>query len=333
MNVQNSSFSIRAGAFHGPAMLAVGNVHRFENTLRSLDLPTDAEDIVRAETYLRGMHEIDQIARQDSFFARAGIEQNIEDLGVFGRAIASAETLWEALQIANTAFQYLQSDSELVIRVYRGRCRIWYFGPFRGREAIRDTQLTMGLLANIVCIARAKVDPEVLISYPVGSFAHFQNNSWVNSVRDSPQGYIEFNENLLKSKMRRADSMRVEVLTRYLKSGTIDTASRLGASEMVSGLVRASFGIAPWSFSDTAKALQVGERTLQIRLKDEGTTFRSIVQAERHKKARRLLGSGKSIEDTAADLGFEHRQSFSEAFSNWEGCAPSVFARDPAPEN
>ena len=65
MNVQNSSFSIRAGAFHGPAMLAVGNVHRFENTLRSLDLPTDAEDIVRAETYLRGMHEIDQIARQD----------------------------------------------------------------------------------------------------------------------------------------------------------------------------------------------------------------------------------------------------------------------------
>ncbi|MEP1929723.1 MAG: helix-turn-helix domain-containing protein [Paracoccaceae bacterium] len=328
---QNNDFSIRAGAFHGPAMLATGNVGRFERTLRSLNLPTDAEEILDASSYLKGINEIERIAGESSFFARSGIQQNVEDLGVFGRAIVSAETLWEALQITKNALQYYQNNSELVVRVYRGRCRIWYFGPFRKRDAVQDIQYTITLLANIVNLARAKVDPELSISYPAGSGAHFQNNPSVKCVRDSPQGYIEFNEDLLRSKMRRTDSMRAEVLSRFLNSENIETASRASASEMVSGLVRASFGVAPWSFSDTAKALQVGERTLQIRLKDEGLTFRKIVQAERHKKARHLLGSGTSIEAAAEELGFEHRQSFSEAFSNWEGRSPSAFTKNRVP--
>ena len=327
MNDTTGTFAIRAGAFHGPALILADNAGRFERTLRSLQLPTDAEEIISGSTYLKGISDIVRMAEDDDFFVRASLEQEIDKLGVFGRAIVSADTLWEALQTAATALRYYQNDSDLVIRTYRGKCRIWYFTPLVAHDAKQDIQYTMGLLAKVVFLARAQVDAGINIAYPGASPAHFKNISAISSVRDSRQGHIEFHEDLLKAKMYQSDSVRAGVLTRYLNGRKLFQKPQTQKSELVAGLVRASFGIAPWSLSDTAKVIGVGPRSLQIQLKDEGTAFREIVKVERHKEARRLLASGVGIDGTADAIGFEHRQSFSEAFTNWEGCSPSTYAK------
>lgn len=88
-----------------------------------------------------------------------------------------------------------------------------------------------------------------------------------------------------------------------------------------------AFGIAPWPLSDIAQLFGVSPRTLQIQLKDGGAAFRKNLNIERHKDLRRFPSLGASIDDTANAIGFEHRQSFSEAFVGWEGCAPSTFAK------
>ncbi|MEP2532451.1 helix-turn-helix domain-containing protein [Shimia sp.] len=290
-------------------------------------MPTDAEKTLEAAEYLKGISNIIRKAEDENFFLRVSLEQELEDLGIFGRAINSANSLWEALQTAATAFKYFQSNSELVIRTYHGRCRVWYFTTLNPNDAKQDIQYTMGLLAKIVLLARAQIDPEITITYPGGASTHFNNLACEVSVRDSSQGHISFHEDLLKAKMRQSDSVRAGVLMRYLNGRSLVQMPELQKSEMVAGLVKASFGVAPWSLADTAQVLGIGERSLQIQLRDEGTVFREIAKTERHKEARRLLTHGISIENTADAIGFEHRQSFSEAFANWEGCSPSVYAK------
>lgn len=327
MTETSSDFAIRAGVFHGPVALLAGENHRLEAILRSLDMPLDAEQPIGTADFLKGVNDVVRMAEDEDFFLRTGLEQDIGELGVFGRAIVSADTLWEALQTAATTLQYYQNNSQLVIRTYRGKCRIWYFTPLQSDDAKQDIQYTMGLLAKIVFLARAQVDPEIKIAYPGGSPAHFKNIAAVESVRDSTQGHIEFHEDLLKAKMYQSDSVKADVLIRYLNGRKLMQRPKLQRSELVAGLVRASFGIAQWSLSDTSQVLGIGLRSLQIQLKDEGTAFRQIVKVERHKEARRLLAGGASIDETADALGFEHRQSFSEAFACWEGSSPSAYAK------
>ncbi len=64
---------------------------------------------------------------------------------------------------------------------------------------------------------------------------------------------------------------------------------------------------------------------LQHKLRNEGARFDQLRDATRHRRARKRLLEGRSIKEVAADIGFEHRQGFSEAFSKWEGMPPSEF--------
>ncbi|WP_305514962.1 helix-turn-helix transcriptional regulator [Shimia thalassica] len=332
MSASAEKFMIRAGAFHGPTLLLSDSIQGFHKTLQTLDLSADAEEIIDVSSYLKGLRKISRLAGDDDFFVWAGFNQKLEDLGFFGRATVSADTLWDAFQITKSALDYIQSESELVIRVYNGRCHIWYFEPFNAHEGAHDVQYTIGLLANIVCRANSELDPDIKIAYPNGSLTHFPAGSPIAEVRNSKQGYISFDDRLLKSGMVGTDVLRAEVLSRYLDAKFIRRDQNLAdlkslTKDVVAGLVRASFGVAPWTLANTSQALQTHERTIQLRLKAEGTSFREIVQTERHDMSKRLLLLGKSIEETAEALGFDHRQSFSEAFSGWEGISPSAFVK------
>lgn len=333
MSVAVEDFTIRAGAFHGPALLLSSGSRQFQTTIQDLGLPTDPEEIVDVSAYLKGMTSLTRLADNSDFFVWAGYSQRVEDLGFFGRAIISAETLWDALQIARSALLYYQSDSELVIRVYNGRCHIWYFNPFNPRQAVHDVQYTMSLLANVICLSRFQSDPDILIAYPNGSPSHFPYTAPIAQVRNSSQGYISFDDKLLKSRMSGTDRLQAEVLSRYLADQSLMVEEKPNLKDLVGGLVRASFGVAPWSLVNTSQALEIHERTLQLRLKSEGTSFREIVKSERHRMSKRLLIAGKSIDETAEILGFDHRQSFSAAFSSWEGMSPSMFANPHEPQD
>jgi methylphosphotriester-DNA--protein-cysteine methyltransferase len=65
---------------------------------------------------------------------------------------------------------------------------------------------------------------------------------------------------------------------------------------------------------------------LQAHLKTAGTSYADIRSRVLYEAALKELSGGRSIQQTAAFLGVNHRQSFSEAISKWEAQAPSVFA-------
>lgn len=75
-----------------------------------------------------------------------------------------------------------------------------------------------------------------------------------------------------------------------------------------------------------ADDMSVSNRTLQRKLKDEGTSFMDLLQDTRLQLARKyLLQPSRSVVETAYLLGFSEPSTFSRAFKRWTGMAPADY--------
>jgi AraC-like DNA-binding protein len=78
------------------------------------------------------------------------------------------------------------------------------------------------------------------------------------------------------------------------------------------------------SVEATASALSVAKRTLQRRLKDEGTSFEAVVDDVRRSLAERYLKEQRlGVQETAFLLGYSEVSAFVRAFVRWTGLSPS----------
>ena len=78
------------------------------------------------------------------------------------------------------------------------------------------------------------------------------------------------------------------------------------------------------SIDATAAALAVAKRTLQRRLKDEGTSFDAIADEVRRSLAERYLREQRlGVQETAFLLGYSEVSAFQRAFLRWTGVSPS----------
>lgn len=93
--------------------------------------------------------------------------------------------------------------------------------------------------------------------------------------------------------------------------------------------VRAFLYGATWQncqLPDAAYALKITPRTLNRRLKEEGTSFQDIKDALRRDIAIRALKQGTdSIEQIAFDTGFSAPSNFHRAFHKWTSRTPGSY--------
>jgi AraC-like DNA-binding protein len=71
-----------------------------------------------------------------------------------------------------------------------------------------------------------------------------------------------------------------------------------------------------------AKALGLTVRSLQRRLKDEGTSFQAVREDVRRTLAQRYLDDGLAIAEISFLLGFSEPSAFFRAFKRWTGMTP-----------
>ena len=75
-----------------------------------------------------------------------------------------------------------------------------------------------------------------------------------------------------------------------------------------------------------AKHLGMAARTLQRRLREEGASFRVIVEETRRDIALSMLQEpGRRVVDVAVAVGFDEATSFSKAFRRWMGQSPTDY--------
>ena len=75
-----------------------------------------------------------------------------------------------------------------------------------------------------------------------------------------------------------------------------------------------------------AASLNLSRSSLQRRLREEGSTYRALLQEVRCDLAERMLSdSSKTLNEISFLLGFGDLSAFSRAFKRWTGVAPSSF--------
>jgi AraC-like DNA-binding protein len=89
-------------------------------------------------------------------------------------------------------------------------------------------------------------------------------------------------------------------------------------------LLRTAMAARKTGVSDIAEQLHLHERTLNRRLRQEGTTFRRELERVRYEVARQLLAdTAMPLSKIAAALDYADSTAFSRAFKRWAGSTPA----------
>ncbi|MFY2826099.1 helix-turn-helix domain-containing protein [Ruegeria sp. MALMAid1280] len=93
----------------------------------------------------------------------------------------------------------------------------------------------------------------------------------------------------------------------------------------VEGLITRSLPGTVINADEAAANLGMSPRTFARRLKDEGVSYRDIVDDLRCDLAQTFITNGMPLSEIAFSLGYSDQPAFSTAFKRWTGQAPSTF--------
>ncbi|NVO54780.1 AraC family transcriptional regulator ligand-binding domain-containing protein [Rhodobacteraceae bacterium B1Z28] len=94
---------------------------------------------------------------------------------------------------------------------------------------------------------------------------------------------------------------------------------------MVEGLITRSLPGKIIHADEVATNLGMSPRTFARRLKEEGTSFREIIEDLRCDLAQTFITNGMPLSEISYSLGYADQAAFSTAFKRWTGQAPSAF--------
>ncbi len=127
---------------------------------------------------------------------------------------------------------------------------------------------------------------------------------------------------------------RVETLREHLRTAPLQWFTRQEYVPVYTRRVRDLISPDILAFRDmreVAIRLNLTERTLRRKLKDEGTSFQTIKDEMRRDNAIHLLNQSRlSILEISQQLGFSETAAFSRAFKQWTGQTPGAFRHSSA---
>lgn len=136
---------------------------------------------------------------------------------------------------------------------------------------------------------------------------------------------IVFDRVWLARPVRGADVAVARLLDGEMRRREREAASQEWKERTANALV-AEDGSWP-SAAEVASKLGVSQRTLQVRLAEEGTTFRAVYDETLRRLAERFLDNGDSLAEIAFALGYSEPAAFSKAFVRWTGLPPGAYRR------
>lgn len=260
----------------------------------------------------------------DVFGARLSTEVGFAGLGEFGRQVQRAATLGEVLVRSNAGMaRGLQTATDMCLKRAAGLA-YWTYAVTERVEVGRGQNELLALGYQLDLLRRF-FGPRWLPTRLEVPGARRQVRAAAESVYGcevaaGATAAVVFPEHLL----RRANPVPVRMPDP--SDGLPEVDDLIACVELLLGA--ASLERRP-TLPDLAHRLRLGPRTLQRRLAEQGETFDSLLRTALHRRARRLLATGRSVTDVAVELGYSDTAHFSRAYRSWTGRPPST-DRTPA---
>lgn len=147
---------------------------------------------------------------------------------------------------------------------------------------------------------------------------------------DAEQSAVAFPTRWLEHRLPDADSL----LHRHLEAEAAALRAQRDANLVgaLRGVLRQLLAARRTSIGEVARQLGMHERTLDRRLREEGTTYQRELDAVRYATAQQLLAdTNMSLARIAAVLEYADGSAFSRAFRRWSGAAPAQWRALGAP--
>ena len=116
----------------------------------------------------------------------------------------------------------------------------------------------------------------------------------------------------------------LDLVTPALSAALGELQAQSTVGEQVKVVLKRALASGRPEVANIARALGMSERTLQRRITDEGTTFRTLLIEARQELGRQLLlDPSVGIDEVACLLGYQDTSSFYRGFREWEGMTPN----------
>lgn len=276
----------------------------------------------------RLLHHAARETRCPHFGLACGHAWRLEDLGLVGEIARNGATVGDALR-AIVIYQRLNSGGGVAFLVDHDITADFgyaiYHPHVEGHEQIYGAVLAGG--HNFLRELSGGNWPVETVLFPFARPVHVDEYRRVfrGTLRfDADRAAMRFRSEWLSRPVPGADPAR----RRALES----EASRGGQGDILERVVRSLrtlMIVGRHSGDDVADMLALHRRTLNRRLKAEGTSFQEVLDEVRFEVARQLLSDAEiPMDDIAMTLGYSGLSAFQRTFRRWSGVTPGKWRRD-----
>ena len=262
--------------------------------------------------------------------ARVGQQIPLNALGVVGYAMRHAPTVGAALALLRRCGRAVIDGAVPQLTLVDEQVRLTFTLPagLTGMAPAAVAHMTAALAWLERLCGQRCVPQRVELAAAVNDDAAELEVVFGAPVCFNADGYqLVFSREVLDRVCCEAD----ERLCRYLTELADRQLAQLPANDPLADVLRViednlNLGAVPRKL--VAKRMGMSERTLQRRLRAQGTSFQALTERTRERLARQYLAmSDMPIYTVAEQLGYADASSFHRAFRRWSGHAPVEFRR------
>jgi AraC-like DNA-binding protein len=275
------------------------------------------------------------------FGARVGARFQPEDLGPLGVVFVAAPSLRTALNRLGFFLRAWQGGTSAALET-DGPAAEWAYqieDPAlwpRRQDAEFSLAATCSFIRTLLGPGWAPIEVH-LEHAPAPGFGH-RERRMLAAIFKAP---VLFDQgmNRIVFDVRDLDRLAAgprQAIAPYLERHLRDLLGAAGSSHRLADqtmhLLARRIGRRPIDAPSLAAELGLSTRTLQRRLREEGTSLRDLVRTQRLRLAEPALAAATvPIGAIAANVGYADAAGFSRAFRNWRGCSPRGWRQSPIP--
>jgi AraC-like DNA-binding protein len=281
-------------------------------------------------SYLKILDRCVEFSHCADFGLRLGRKQSLASLGPVGQIMRCAATLGQAL----SDFSTLQIGNSTGAAVYLHRSgEDFAFGygvydpDIKPSREIYDVVVATG--CNLINdLMGGEVDPlEILIIGRAPPDLAPYRALTTGPIRfDQSETCLILPKRILEFPLETADKAKREKLFAEFYQRLLQAPWLM--SDRVKHVLRSLTLTGVHSMQEVASHLEIHPRSLQRKLKSEGTTFEALKEEIRYALARQLLALTKMpAADVSLSLAYSTPSSFAHAFQRWSGMSPIQWRR------
>jgi AraC-like DNA-binding protein len=298
--------------------------------------PAAAEDPDGRIPYAQVVALYEEAARltgDDAFGLHMSERTSLRVFDLLGYVLMNSPTLGEGLERA-ARYQSIWNDGAVCeMDASEGRARVTYrYLSLDGATCRQDCEMTLGLVVTFGRAATGVDWSPLEVSFRHAAPAETDEHRRIFRcpVRFSrPANEVVFDASLLKLPLLGADPALSAVLERQARELLSRLPRRTGCAEGVRREIVGALGRGgDAGLEAVARRLGLSARTLQRKLREEGTSHQSLLDEIRRELSERYLREREmSVGEVAYLLGFSESSAFHRAFRRWTGLTPTEFRR------